>query len=210
MAPSPSSSALVRQVTATPDPPPTGIPNPVHSEAGASAAGYRGALVAGVRTYGLVADVLSEAAGPTWRDTGWADVTLRRPLFAGEELTITVTPEGQGWSLRAEVLADGSVDRATPGIAARLILDGEAGLGTAPWFADIDPPGRRAGEDPPHVRPTYTLDSGTGGPAPAPAGRLRHRRRRPAPGHRGAGPRAHRPARRSHPPLVPGRPHGPV
>jgi acyl dehydratase len=162
MAPSPSPSALVRRVTATPDPPPTGIPNPVHSEAGASAAGYRGALVAGVRTYGLVADVLSEAAGPTWRDTGWADVTLRRPLFAGEELTITVTPAGDGWSLRAEVLAADPADGADPsdGAApARLILDGEAGLGPAPWLADLDPPAPAPGEDPPHVRPTYDLDT---------------------------------------------------
>jgi hypothetical protein len=29
-----------------------------------------------------------------WLDDGWADVTLRRPLFAGDELTITVERSG--------------------------------------------------------------------------------------------------------------------
>src|SRR3954470_19236531 len=81
---------VIRSVIATPDPAPVGIANPIHAEDGASGAGYAGALVAGVRTYGWVAEAVIEALGIDWLDDGWADVTLRRPLFAGEEVTVTV------------------------------------------------------------------------------------------------------------------------
>src|SRR5580765_1343932 len=85
---------LTRSVTATADPPPVGIPNPIHAVDGASSAGYAGALVAGVRTYGWVAEAVVEVLGPGWLDDGWADVTLRRPLYAGDLVTIMVGPSG--------------------------------------------------------------------------------------------------------------------
>ena len=85
---------VIRSVTATADPPPVGIPNPIHAEDGASGAGYAGALVAGVRTYGWVAEAVIEVLGPGWLDDGWADVTLRRPLYAGDQVTIVVGPRG--------------------------------------------------------------------------------------------------------------------
>src|SRR3954451_9346941 len=83
-----------RSVVATPDPPPVGIVNPIHGDDGASRAGYAGALVAGVRTYGWVAEAVLEVLGPAWLDDGWADVTLRRPLYAGDPLTIRVGRAG--------------------------------------------------------------------------------------------------------------------
>src|SRR5215208_2923081 len=81
---------VIRSITATPDPPPVGIANPIHAEDGASNAGYAGALVAGVRTYGWVAETVVEVLGPGWLDDGWADVTLRRPVYAGDLVTIMV------------------------------------------------------------------------------------------------------------------------
>src|SRR3954468_11803451 len=81
---------VVRSVTATPDPPPVGIANPIHAADGARGAGYAGALVAGVRTYGWVAEVVLEVLGHGWLDDGWADVTLRRPVYAGDVVTIAV------------------------------------------------------------------------------------------------------------------------
>src|SRR3954453_10023304 len=137
-----SGAALVRSVMATPDPPPVGIANPIHDADGAHGAGYAGALVAGVRTYGWVAEAVIDVFGPRWLDDGWADVTLRRPLFAGEDVMITVAPSG-------------SVSAA---VGDRVVLDGSVGLGTASWAGDIDPPPPSPAVDPPAVRPTYTID----------------------------------------------------
>ena len=134
---------VVRSVVATPDPPQLGIANPIHAEDGADSAGYAGALVAGVRTYGWVAEAVVEALGAGWLDNGWADVTLRRPLSAGDVVTITVGPGG---SVRAAV-------------GERVVLDGTVGLGTAAWAGEIDPPEPGTALDPPPLRPTYTIDT---------------------------------------------------
>lgn len=144
--------SATRVVTSTPDPPPTHVPNPVHGDEGANAAGYERALVAGVRIYGWVADVVAAVAGPGWADGGWADVTLRRPLFAGEPVTITVAPGGDGWSVQATAPS-------SSGDGARVILDGGVGLGRAAWFDEIDPPPPSPALGPPEVRGTYTVAS---------------------------------------------------
>jgi len=135
-------------VVATPDPPPKGIPNPIHAEDGAAGAGYKGALVAGVRTYGWVADAVRSVAGSAWLAHGWADVTLRRPLYAGEAVDIDIEPSGapETWTVRASV--DGT----------RVVLDGEVGLGVATWSDTLHVPARSPGLPPPTVRPTYGLD----------------------------------------------------
>jgi hypothetical protein len=146
---------VIRSVTATADPPPVGIANPIHAEDGARSAGYVGALVAGVRTYGWVAEAVVEVLGSAWLDDGWADVTLRRPLYAGELVTITVAPRGSA--------AGGSDDAGTRAVSAtvgeRVVLDGAVGRGPASWAGDIDPPEPGPALDPPAVRPTYTIDS---------------------------------------------------
>ncbi len=144
---------MISTVTATPDPPPTGIPNPIHATEGATGAGYQGALVAGVRTYGWVAEAVLAVAGAEWAESGWADITLRRPLFAGELLTIAVEPvagehghAGRSWTVSAAV-------------GERVVLDGVVGLGDAVWLPELDPPAPAAAQDPPDVRPTYTVDT---------------------------------------------------
>ena len=154
-------------VVATPDPPPVGIANPIHAEDGATGAGYQGALVAGVRTYGWVADAVQALVGPTWLEAGWADISLRRPLYASETVVIDIDlasdaasagtepgpPSTPGsapmarWLVRAAVGGD------------RVVLDGEVGMGQAPWFEDIEPPPVGPALEPPRVRPTYTLDT---------------------------------------------------
>jgi hypothetical protein len=155
MASSALDQPVIRRVTATPDPPPVGIPNPIHAEDGACSAGYAGALVAGVRTYGWVAEAVVEVLGPGWLDEGWADVTLRRPLYAADVVTITVGPSGS---------ATGGSDAAGPrrvraAVGERVVLDGAAGLGPASWAGDIDAPEPGPALDPPALRPTYTIDS---------------------------------------------------
>jgi acyl dehydratase len=122
------------------------IANPIHADDGAAGAGYAGALVAGVRTYGWVAEAVVEALGPEWLDHGWADVTLRRPLFAGDVVTIAV---GDG---------DNGSRAVSASVGERMVLDGAAGRGTATWAADLDPPAPGPALDPPAVRPTYSVD----------------------------------------------------
>ena len=145
---------LTDRLTATADPPPTGIANPIHDDEGADGAGYAGALVAGVRTYGWAAQTVVRAAGERWLHDGWVDFTLRRPLFVGEELTISVAPAGDGggdrWSIEAVARGAGGE---------RVVLDGAAGLGAAEWAGVLAPPAPTDGRDPPAVRPTYDLRS---------------------------------------------------
>lgn len=146
----PPAGAVRHTVTATPDPPPTGVPNPIHADDGASGAGYKAALVAGVRTYGWVTDAVRDAAGDAWLHDGWADITLRRPLFAGEQVRIDVVPTGEvgTWTVQAAVEGEGGL---------RVVLDGSAGTGRASWSGEIDAPAVGPALDPPPVRPTYGL-----------------------------------------------------
>jgi hypothetical protein len=144
---------VTRSVTATPDPPPVGIPNPIHAEDGAGSAGYAGALVAGVRTYGWVAEAVLEALGAGWLDDGWADVTLRRPLYAGDLVTIAVGPPASPGSGTTPARA------VSAAVGDRVVLDGTVGLGAASWAGDIDPPEPAPALPPPASRPTYTIES---------------------------------------------------
>jgi hypothetical protein len=146
---------VTRSVVATPDPPPVGIANPIHAEDGASSAGYAGALVAGVRTYGWVAEAVVEVLGERWLDVGWADVTLRRPLFAGDRLTITVGPRGSGAGDTGAVGAR----TVSASVGEKVVLDGAVGLGPSTWSGSVDAPEPGPPRDPPAVRPTYTLDT---------------------------------------------------
>lgn len=144
------------EVVATPDPPPKGVPNPIHTAEGGTGAGYRGALVAGVRTYGWVVELVVDVAGLRWLDDGWADVTMRRPLYAGEVVTIDADPEDSGAGAGAEPGA-WSV-RATAGADARVVLDGRVGVGRAAFADLIDAPPWSPPLEPPALRPTYTID----------------------------------------------------
>ncbi len=144
---------LSHEYVATPDPPPTGVRNPIHDTDGADAAGYAGALVAGVRTYGWAALTLQEALGDAWLGDGWVDFTLRRPLYAAEPLTVEVAAQDGEWQFKGLAGERGEV---------RCVVDGEAGLGRATWFGTLNPPGdegfveKTAGGD---VLPAYGLDN---------------------------------------------------
>lgn len=141
---------VIDTVITTPDPPPQGIPNPIHDSEGADAAGYAGALVAGVRTYGWACETLVKALGLAWAESGWVDYTLRRPLYAGETLTIEVSPAGASWRL---VCSAGSDDDR------RVVMDGTAGLSDAPFAAALRPPTPAPGAPVEDGLPSYTLDT---------------------------------------------------
>lgn len=129
-------------LVATHDPPPKGIPNPIHSDDGATSSGYAGSLVAGVRTYGWAVDEVVSTAGEQWLDNGWIDFTLHRPVFVDDEVVFDA--------------ADGAIDVST---ANGSVLTGTFGVGEASFLAELNPPAPVFGVDPPEVRPTYTLES---------------------------------------------------
>lgn len=139
---------------ATADPPPTGVPNPIHDTEGAAAAGYARALVAGVRTYGWVAETVMQLFGLEWVRRGWADFTLRRPLHAGEEISVTVSEPG-------------AIAAAAGG---RVVLEGDVGVGDAAWLDELDPPEPAAAADPAPVRPSYVVETAPVGQVLRPLG----------------------------------------
>lgn len=137
-------------VIATPDPPSQGVHNPIHDADGANAAGYAGALVAGVRTYGWVAQTVTNALGSAWLEDGWIDFSLRRPLYANERVSISVDQRDSNWAVNAAVHVDGTT---------RVVLNGEAGLGTAPWYSELEPPPIAPGRQTRPPLPGYGLDN---------------------------------------------------
>ncbi len=66
--------------------------NPIHTDAGAQAAGFERALVAGVTTYAYLMRPPCAAWARSFLDDGWSSVRLRSPVFEDDPLTIT--PDG--------------------------------------------------------------------------------------------------------------------
>lgn len=58
--------------------------NPIHTDAGAQAAGFQRALVAGVTTYAYLTHPVAAAWGLDWLAHGGGEVRFRRPVFAGD------------------------------------------------------------------------------------------------------------------------------
>jgi hypothetical protein len=123
---------FVARRIAVPDPPETIEANPIHGAEGAAAAGYAGALVAGVHTYGWATAAVLDALRDRWLSDGWADVSYRRPVYDGDELVSTAT-----------ILDDGTVSLQTIVNGERVVLEGTAGLGRAAWFAQLEVPEQR-------------------------------------------------------------------
>ena len=105
--------------------------NPIHSSDGARDYGFRAALVGGATVYGWCVPAIIEAAGMSWLAHGWVDVAFRRPVFPNDELTMRIQPNGT-----FEVRDDDDQVR----------IEGQVGLGDAPWLADITSPTRKASE----------------------------------------------------------------
>ena len=66
--------------------------NPIHTDAGAQAAGFPRALVAGVTTYAYLTHPVVAAWGESWLGGGAAEVRFRRPLFDGDDVRCAVEP----------------------------------------------------------------------------------------------------------------------
>lgn len=76
--------------------------NAIHTDTGARAAGFAGALVAGVTTYAYMTHVPATAWGMDWLTTGGADIRFRQPvmdtaridLMIGEDNAVTASVDG--------------------------------------------------------------------------------------------------------------------
>ena len=78
--------------------------NPIHTDAGARAAGFSGALVAGVTTYAAMTHLPVTAWGREWISGGGAAVRFRQPILDGDTVHCAVEDNRR---VTAEV--DGSV-----------------------------------------------------------------------------------------------------
>lgn len=70
--------------------------NAIHTDAGARAAGFPAALVAGVTTYVSLCHPVLAAWGEPWLAHGGGEVRFRSPVFAGDELRLVPTADPGG------------------------------------------------------------------------------------------------------------------
>ena len=111
------------------DPDPADMTNAIHSSDAAQEYDYAAALVVGVTAYGWTVPAIREALGDGWLEEGWIDVSFRRPIYPGEDLSVRLTAAEEGQQELEVVKADGS--RA---------LVGRVGLGRAAWLSDLERP----------------------------------------------------------------------
>lgn len=86
--------------------------NAIHTDAGAQAAGFPRALVAGVTTYAYLTHPVVAAWGTAWLHGGAAEVRFRRPVFDGDEVRCVVESTGSEVEVRA-ITTEGDQPRAT-------------------------------------------------------------------------------------------------
>lgn len=79
--------------------------NPIHTDAGAQAAGFPRALVAGVTTYAYLTHPVVEAWDVVWLEHGTADVVFKAPVFLHDE--VRCTPEADGGDVTVSAVVDG-------------------------------------------------------------------------------------------------------
>ena len=86
--------------------------NAIHTDAGAQAAGFARALVAGVTTYAYLTHPVAAAWGLDWVRTGGGEVRLRSPVFDGDAVDCVPTVESDDVVV-VDACVDGDGPRAT-------------------------------------------------------------------------------------------------
>jgi hypothetical protein len=123
-------------------------PENIHTDKVAREMGYKGALVYGTVVYAWSVPLIREALGDEWMRSGWADIHIRRPVYSGDDLTITLEPgEGDAYQLAAT----------DPEGKARITA--ALGNGTGEWVADHRRSRRLTVEPLPNPRPRITLET---------------------------------------------------
>ncbi|MEY4016028.1 MAG: hypothetical protein EBW68_01520 [Actinobacteria bacterium] len=75
--------------------------NPIHTDAGAQAAGFPRALVAGVTTYAYLTHPIAAAWGEHWLSHGGGELRLRRPVFDKDTVNCVPVPDGDVVEIQA-------------------------------------------------------------------------------------------------------------
>ncbi|MGO9195532.1 MAG: MaoC/PaaZ C-terminal domain-containing protein [Acidimicrobiales bacterium] len=70
--------------------------NPIHTDAGAKAAGFERALVAGVTSYAYCCHTVIERFGLDWVTSGEAEIRFTSPVFDGDRLSFPVVERADG------------------------------------------------------------------------------------------------------------------
>ncbi|MEO5901296.1 MAG: MaoC/PaaZ C-terminal domain-containing protein [Ilumatobacteraceae bacterium] len=86
--------------------------NPIHTDAGAQAAGFPRALVAGVTTYAYLTHPVVAAWGEEWLQSGGGEVRLRQPVFDKDTVSCEPTVDGDDVVIAAQT-AESTAPRAT-------------------------------------------------------------------------------------------------
>ena len=82
--------------------------NPIHTDAGAQAAGFPRALVAGVTTYAYLTHPLVAGWGVDWLGAGTSEVRFRSPVFDGDLLECVPLVADDRVRVEARVRGDGT------------------------------------------------------------------------------------------------------
>lgn len=124
-------------------------PQNIHTDSVAKEMGYRGGLVYGTSVFGWATPLILDALGKDWMRSGWADLHILRPVYAGDELTITLTPaDGGTYGVEAT------------GSAGKPLVAATVGAGRAPWVAEGHTRSRRLTPEPlPDPRPMLVLET---------------------------------------------------
>lgn len=101
--------------------------NPIHTNAGAQAAGFPRALVAGVTTYAYMTHPVVAAWGIDWLKSGGGEFRFRKPVFDNDVVTCEPTDTSDG--LRIDVITAEPKD-------ARAFLHAVRNAGTAQPLRD--------------------------------------------------------------------------
>lgn len=80
--------------------------NVVHTDAGAKAAGYPSALVAGTTVYAYLTHPAAAAWGRSWVDHGGAEVRFLRPVFDDDAVSCVPVASDDGLTIEAQVGGD--------------------------------------------------------------------------------------------------------
>lgn len=86
--------------------------NPIHTDAGAQAAGFPRALVAGVTTYAYLTHPVAAAWGEQWLSHGGGELRLRRPVFDHDIVQCVPRPDGDAVEIQA-ITSEPNQPRAT-------------------------------------------------------------------------------------------------
>ncbi len=83
--------------------------NPIHTDAGGRAAGFRGALVAGVTVYAYLTRPAVDAWGSDWVERGTAEVRFLAPVLDDEAVTVRPGPATDDGLVPIEAVVDAEV-----------------------------------------------------------------------------------------------------